>query len=56
MAGPKLRISRREGFNAAHQLCDPVRSDEEKQAVEAKAAQIAGADKVTSQLEVTPKQ
>ena len=37
-------------------LKGPVRSDEEKAAVEAKAAEIAGADKVTSQLEVKPKQ
>jgi hyperosmotically inducible protein len=31
-----------------------VRSDEEKQTVEAKAAEVAGKDKVTSQLEVKP--
>jgi len=37
-------------------LKGPVRSDEEKTAVEAKAAETAGADKVTSQLEVKPKQ
>jgi hyperosmotically inducible protein len=37
-------------------LKGPVRSDEEKTVVEAKAAEIAGADKVTSQLEVKPKQ
>ena len=37
-------------------LKGPVRSDEEKSAVEAKAAEVAGADKVTSQLEVKPKQ
>ena len=37
-------------------LKGPVQSDEEKTAVEAKAAEIAGADKVTSQLEVKPKQ
>jgi hyperosmotically inducible periplasmic protein len=37
-------------------LKGPVRSDEEKTAVEAKATEIAGADKVTSQLEVKPKQ
>jgi osmotically-inducible protein OsmY len=37
-------------------LKGPVRSDEEKTAVEAKAAEIAGKDKVTSQLEVKPKQ
>jgi hyperosmotically inducible periplasmic protein len=37
-------------------LKGPVRSDEEKTAVEAKATEIAGTDKVTSQLEVKPKQ
>jgi hyperosmotically inducible protein len=37
-------------------LKGPVRSDEEKSAVEEKAAEIAGKDKVTSQLEVKPKQ
>ena len=37
-------------------LKGPVRSDEEKTAVEAKAGEIAGKDKVTSQLEVKPKQ
>ncbi|HMJ23350.1 MAG TPA: BON domain-containing protein [Terriglobales bacterium] len=42
--------------NGAVTLKGPVRSDEEKTAVEAKAAEIAGADKVTSQLEVKPKQ
>jgi hyperosmotically inducible protein len=42
--------------NGTVTLKGPVRSDEEKTAVEAKAADIAGADKVTSQLEVKPKQ
>jgi hyperosmotically inducible protein len=42
--------------NGAVTLKGPVRSDEEKTAVEAKAAEIAGADKVISQLEVKPKQ
>jgi hyperosmotically inducible periplasmic protein len=37
-------------------LRGPVRSEEEKTVVEAKATQIAGKDKVTSQLEVKPKQ
>ena len=36
-------------------LKGPVRSDEEKSAVEAKAAEVAGKDKVTSQLEVNPR-
>lgn len=42
--------------NGVVTLKGPVRSDEEKTAVEAKASEIAGADKVTSQLEVKPKQ
>lgn len=33
-------------------LKGPVRSEEEKQAVEAKAKEVAGADKVTNELEV----
>ena len=37
-------------------LKGPVRSDEEKTAVEGKASEIAGKDRVTSQLEVKPKQ
>jgi hyperosmotically inducible protein len=41
--------------NGAVTLQGPVRSDEEKTTVEAKAAEIAGAGKVTSQLEVKPK-
>ena len=36
-------------------LKGPVKSEEEKQAIEAKAAQIAGADKVTNELEVASK-
>jgi hyperosmotically inducible periplasmic protein len=36
-------------------LKGPVHSDEEKRAVEAKATQVAGADKVTDQIDVTPK-
>jgi osmotically-inducible protein OsmY len=42
--------------NGVVTLKGPVRSDEEKTAVEAKASEIAGADKVTSQLDVKPKQ
>jgi hyperosmotically inducible periplasmic protein len=42
--------------NGVVTLKGPVRSEEEKTAVEAKASEIAGADKVTSQLEVKPKQ
>jgi hyperosmotically inducible protein len=36
-------------------LKGPVKSEGEKQAVEAKAAQIAGSDKVTSEIQVAPK-
>ncbi|HEY8669845.1 MAG TPA: BON domain-containing protein [Terriglobales bacterium] len=36
-------------------LKGPVRSDEEKKAIESKAAEVAGGDKITSQLEVKPK-
>ena len=36
-------------------LKGPVKSEEEKQAVEAKAAQIAGSDKVTSEIQVAPR-
>ena len=36
-------------------LKGPVKSEEEKQAVQAKAAQIAGSDKVTSEIQVAPK-
>ncbi len=36
-------------------LKGPVRTDGEKRAIEAMAAQIVGQDKVTSQLEVKPK-
>ena len=35
-------------------LAGPVRSDEEKSAVEAKAVEVAGAENVTHQLEVAP--
>ena len=36
-------------------LKGPVKSEEEKQAIETKAAQIAGADKVTSEIQVASK-
>jgi hyperosmotically inducible periplasmic protein len=36
-------------------LKGPVRSEDEKSAIEAKAAEIVGRDKVTNQLEVKPK-
>jgi hyperosmotically inducible periplasmic protein len=36
-------------------LKGPVRSDDEKRAVEAKAAEIAGRDKVRSEITVAPK-
>lgn len=37
-------------------LKGPVRSEDEKRAIEAKAAEVAGADKVTNETEVQPKQ
>jgi hyperosmotically inducible protein len=37
-------------------LKGPVRSEDEKMAIESKAAAFVGKDKVTSQLEVKPKQ
>jgi hyperosmotically inducible periplasmic protein len=37
-------------------LKGPVRSEDEKTSIEAKAAEVAGKDRVTSQLEVKPKQ
>ena len=37
-------------------LKGPVRSDDEKKAVEAKATQIAGEDKVSNQLDIKPKE
>ena len=36
-------------------LKGPVKSEEEKQAIETKAAEIAGADKVTSEIQVASK-
>jgi osmotically-inducible protein OsmY len=36
-------------------LKGPVKSDEEKQAIEAKAAEIAGSDKVISEIQVASK-
>jgi osmotically-inducible protein OsmY len=36
-------------------LKGPVRSDEEKQAIQEKAAEVAGADKVTDEIEVAPR-
>jgi hyperosmotically inducible periplasmic protein len=42
--------------NGTVTLKGPVRSDEEKQAIVAKAAAIAGDGKVTDQLEVSPKE
>ena len=42
--------------NGAVTLKGPVNSEQEKQAVEAKAAQIAGADKVNSEIQIAPNQ
>lgn len=36
-------------------LKGPVQSEDEKRSVEAKAAEVVGADKVTNELEVKPK-
>jgi osmotically-inducible protein OsmY len=40
--------------NGAVTLKGPVRSEDEKRAIEAKAAAIVGQDKVTSELQVVP--
>jgi hyperosmotically inducible periplasmic protein len=40
--------------NGSVTLKGPVKSEKEKQAIEAKAAEIAGADKVNSELQVAP--
>jgi hyperosmotically inducible protein len=37
-------------------LKGPVQSDDEKQAIETKAAEVAGQDKVTSELNIKPQQ
>ena len=37
-------------------LKGPVRSEDEKKAIEAKAAEVAGDDKVTSELNIKPQQ
>jgi osmotically-inducible protein OsmY len=42
--------------NGTVTLKGPVRSDDEKQAIAAKAAEVVGGDKVTNQLEIKPKQ
>jgi hyperosmotically inducible periplasmic protein len=42
-------------LNGQVTLKGPVRSDDEKRAVEAKAAEVAGENKVTSELAVKPK-
>jgi osmotically-inducible protein OsmY len=42
--------------NGQVMLKGPVRSEEEKKAVEAKAAEIAGENKVTSELNIKPQQ
>jgi hyperosmotically inducible protein len=41
--------------NGTVTLKGPVKSEEEKQAIEAKAAQVAGSDKVTSEIQVASK-
>ena len=42
--------------NGTVTLKGPVKSEQEKQAIEAKATEIAGAGKVTSELQVAPSQ
>jgi hyperosmotically inducible periplasmic protein len=42
--------------NGTVTLKGPVRSEEEKKTIEQKAAHVAGADKVTSEIDVQPKQ
>ena len=42
--------------NGSVTLKGPVKSEQEKQAIEAKAAEIAGAGKVTNELQVAPNQ
>ncbi|MDQ6678239.1 MAG: BON domain-containing protein [Acidobacteriota bacterium] len=42
-------------LNGAVTLKGPVRSEEEKSSVEAKAKEVAGSDKVTNQISVVPK-
>lgn len=37
-----VRVSRREAFNAAHQLCDPTLSDEENERIFGKCANLHG--------------
>src|SRR6202035_6012987 len=37
-------------------LKGPVRSEDEKKAIEAKAAEVAGGDKVTNEMDIKPKQ
>jgi hyperosmotically inducible periplasmic protein len=37
-------------------LKGPVRSEEEKRAIEAKAAEVAGSDNITNEMDVKPKQ
>lgn len=39
---PRVRISRREGFNAAHQLWDPSRSQEENRRLYGKCVNLHG--------------
>jgi len=41
-SAPRLRISRREGFNAAHQLRDAARSDEENRRLYGKCVNLHG--------------
>jgi len=42
IASKTVKVSRRETFNAAHQLYDPARSDEENEQLFGKCAQVHG--------------
>jgi osmotically-inducible protein OsmY len=52
MYGHNVKIITQNGMVT---LKGPVRSEEEKQSIEAKAVQVAGPDKVTDNLEVKEK-
>jgi len=49
--GKNVKVVTRDGMVT---LRGPVKNEQEKKSIEDKAAQIAGADKVSNQLEVTP--
>jgi len=53
-AGLRLKITQAQDHFGQDRL--PLRSEEEKKAIEAKAAEVAGGDKVTNEMDVKPKQ